>query len=329
MQYQKKHDIVVANNKKRLEQTNQKTERVNTMASKIYDMITERVVNKLNEAIKKAEQGEQVLAPWNRPWKNTGLPQNLVSKKPYRGINAFLLSMMGFSSPYYVTFNQSKKLGGQVKKGEKSIPVIFWKWILVEKDEQGKKLDEPKKIPLLKYYNVFNIEQCENLEDKIPQVEKIEFNPIQDAEQIILEMPKQPRIEHKSGRACYYPSKDEINMPEKGVFNGEHEYYATLFHELIHATGHTTRLNRTEVMDNTQFGSHAYSTEELVAEMGAMFLCNDTGINTTFENSLAYLKSWLGKLKDDTKMLIVAGGKAQKAVDYIRNAKFDYDKKQE
>jgi antirestriction protein ArdC len=289
------------------------------MASiKIYEMVTERVVQKIEDAIKAAENGENVLAPWHKPWyQNGGLPMNLVSKKPYRGMNVFLLAMMGYASPYFVTFNQAKKLGGKVKKGEKGHPVVFWKWVEIDKDTDGNKLDKPKKIPFLRYYTVFNVDQCEGLEDKVPAIPTREFNPIAEGDAIIANMPNRPDMTYCEARAFYRPATDTVNMPKHELFDGDAEYYSTCFHELVHSTGHASRLDRKEVTDGNFFGSHDYSVEELVAEMGAVFLCNEIGLASTFDNSLAYLKSWLGKLKDDTKMLITASGRAQKAADYI------------
>ena len=297
------------------------------MASiKIYEMMTERVVAKIMEAITNVENGEKGLIPWRRPWFQSGMPTNLVSKKPYRGLNVFLLNAMGFVSPYFVTFNQSKALGGKVKSNEHGFPVVYWKWLKVIEDENGNKLDSPKNIPFLRYYTVFNVSQCEGFEDKIPEIVSREFHPIADAEKIIANMPNAPIIQHNEPRAYYRPSTDIINMPKHELFQTDEEYYATAFHELIHSTGHTNRLNRSEVMDHNQFGSHDYSREELIAEMGAIFLCNEVGLDAPFNNSLAYLKSWLGKLKDDVKMLVVASGRAQKAVDYILNIKPTYEK---
>ena len=290
-------------------------------------MITERIIDKLNIAIKSIENGEIGIAPWKRPWFQAGIPQNLIRKQPYRGINVFLLSALGYASPFFVTYNQAKKLGGKVTKGEKGCPVVFWKWVEMTTDKAGNKLDKAKKIPFLRYYTVFNTDQCEGFEDKIPELPTREFHPIADAEKIIDNMPNQPVIEHKEARAFYRPSTDIVNMPKHELFDSDHDYYSVAFHELVHSTGHTSRLNRPEVMDNKMFGNHNYSTEELVAEMGAVYLCNECGIASTENNSLAYLHNWLSKLKDDTKMLVIASGRSQKAVDYILNIKReDYTK---
>jgi antirestriction protein ArdC len=285
-------------------------------------MVTERIVTKIQDAINAIERGEKGLAPWNRPWHQSGIPSNLISKKPYRGINVFLLAAMGHPSPYFLTFNQAKAIGGQVKKGEHGYPVVFWKWLDVNEDENGNKLPQIKKIPFLRYYTVFNVSQIDGIDDKIPTVATRQFNPIQDAEKIIANMPNAPKIEN-GAKACYVPSLDIVKMPSKELFQSEQDYYSVAFHELVHSTGHEKRLNRTEVMDSKSFGSHNYSREELVAEMGAIFLCNEIGLDNVFDNSLAYLKSWLGTFKNDVKMLVVASGRAQKATDYILNTKHE------
>jgi len=316
------------------------------MASqKIYDMVTERIIDKIQLAITAIGNGEKGIAPWNRPWYQSGIPMNLKSKKAYRGMNIFLLSALGYPQPFFVTANQATELhidfvkwgkingrkagldkdGNIVKainKGEKSCPIVFWKWVELDKDKAGNPIPKGQKknrFPYLKYYNVFNVSQCNGLDHRIPELPERTFNPIADGDRIIADMPNRPDMTHNEARAFYRPSTDMVNLPKHELFKTDAEYYSTAFHELVHATGHTSRLSRKEVMDGNMFGSHDYSTEELVAEMGAVYLCNEIGVDSTEDNSLAYLKSWLGKLKDDTKMLVMAAGRAQKAVDYILN----------
>ena len=143
-------------------------------------------------------------------------------------------------------------------------------------------------------------------------------------------MPNAPKIGHNEPRACYRPSTDEVNMPKKELFEGEAEYYSTMFHELGHSTGHSSRLNRAEVGLSSFFGNHSYSKEELTAEMTAVFLCNGIGLNATWDNSVAYLQNWLKSLQNDPKMLLQAAGRAQKAADYILNVKQEsYSTKEE
>ena len=279
-----------------------------------YQVITDRICDLL-------EKGE---IPWQKPWNaGTDMPRNLITKKDYRGVNPFLLASMRYSSPYWLSFKQAKDLGGGVKAGEKGCPVIFWKWIEKENEETG----EIDKIPFLRYYTVFNLDQCAGIpEDKIPVLnEEIRpFNPIEAAEKIVTEMPKCPQIEHREGRAYYRPSSDTINMPRKELFKGDEEYYSTLFHELTHSTGHESRLNRKGINELQGFGSHSYSKEELCAEMGSAFLCGEACIvERTIENSAGYIQGWLKRLRSDRKFLVHAAAQAQKAADFILNKKHE------
>lgn len=280
------------------------------MSNKVYDVITDRIINML----------EAGTIPWHKPW--NGSQQNLVSKKDYRGINPLLLSSMHFSSPYWLSYKQAQSLGGQVKKGEKGTPVIFWK-MSIETDEN----EEPtgKKIPFLRYYSVFNIDQCENIpSEKIPKLEQIEFSPISQCEKIVSNMPKCPIIKHNEPRAYYSPMSDFVNMPKQNLFESAVKYYSTLFHELTHSTGHSSRLDRKGVTNLCRFGSTNYSKEELVAEMGACFLCGHTGIeNKTIDNSASYIKSWLSHLRNDNKLVIHAAAAAQKAADFILKKEYN------
>ena len=172
-------------------------------------------------------------------------------------------------------------------------------------------------MPLLRYYHVFNVAQCEGLPEKT-QAEAAPFNPIQEAEQIIQQMPNRPHVQHNKVQAAYNPATDIVNMPSQKLFHNHEEYYSTLFHELVHATGHHTRLHRFQKKQPGRFGSDTYSREELVAEMGAAFLCSTSGIaNKTMTNAAAYIKGWLHQLKDDKRLVTLAAAKAQKAADFI------------
>ncbi len=277
-----------------------------------YQVITDRICELL-------EKGE---IPWEKPW-NAGadMPRNLVSKKEYRGVNPFLLSAMRFTSPFWLTFKQVKKLGGGVKAGEKGTPVVFWKWIEYEDKETGEK----EKVPFLRYYTIFNLTQCAGIpEEKIPALEEKtrSFNPIEEAERIVSGMPQRPTIEHIESQAYYRPSNDKVNLPKKELFKSNEEYYSTLFHELTHSTGHESRLNRKGIIELNSFGSHNYSKEELCAEMGSAFLCGEAGIvERIIENSAGYIQGWLKRLRSDKKFLVHAAAQAQKASDFILGRK--------
>jgi antirestriction protein ArdC len=285
--------------------------------AKVEEIITEHIIKKLEEGT----------VPWHKPW-NGGddAPKNLVSKKEYHGINAFLTACSSYASPYWLSYKQCTGLGGTVKKGEKGTPVIYWNWQEVKKDGSD---DIEKKVPFMRYYTVFNLEQCECIPaEKIPtkaETNEIPLEPIAACEEIINHMPTKPEIKHGKAAAFYSPTLDYVNMPRMDTFDGQCEYYSTLFHELTHSTGHKDRLGRKCIDDCggwSSFGSTPYAKEELVAEMGAAFLCGHVGIeNTTIDNSAAYIASWLKRLRNDSKLVIVAAGQAQKASDYILGKK--------
>jgi len=275
-----------------------------------YQVVTDRIVSLL----------EQGTVPWQKPWQSGHLlPRNLISQREYRGVNVFLLHAMSFESPYWLTFNQAKELGGNVKRGEKACPVVFWKWLDVE--ERGEK----ERVPFLRYYSVFNLAQCEGIPaGKIPSLNgsKRDHCAITEAERIFAAMPKRPEVKHGLDRAYYSPGGDFVGMPAPESFRSGEDYYSVLFHELTHSTGHESRLNRKGVSGSdgewSAFGSTPYAKEELVAEMGAAFLCGQAGIvERTLNNSASYVASWLQRLKDDRRLVVQAAAQAQKAADFI------------
>lgn len=268
-----------------------------------YERITDRIIALL----------EHGTVPWHKPWKvNTGLPRNLISHRPYRGINVFLLMAMGYESPHWLTFRQAIQLGGTVKKGEKACPVVFWKPMKVEDEKSGEK----RKIPLLRLYHVFNVSQCEGLK-AAPKADEVPIVATKPAE-IVAKMPKRPVIKHGMKQAYYSLQDDTVGMPARERFTTEEVYYATLFHELIHATGHEKRLKRGSLSESGGFGSDPYCREELVAETGAAFLCGQAEIvERTIDNSAAYLRGWLDQLKSDKTLIVQAAAQAQKAADFI------------
>ena len=271
-----------------------------------YERITERIVSLL----------EQGTVPWHKPWKvKTGLPRNLISKKPYRGINVFLLMAMSYESPHWLTFRQAIQLGGNVKKGEKSCPVVFWK----RTKNEDEKSDEPKKAPLLRLYHVFNVAQCEGLKDAPGEIQM----PVTKPAEIVAGMPQPPVVKHGMAQAFYSPHEDCVGMPERERFDGEASYFATLFHELIHATGSEKRLNRASISERNGFGSNPYCKEELIAELGSAFLCGYAGIvERTIDNSAAYLEGWLKQFQNDRTLIVSAAAQAQKAADFILGRTF-------
>ncbi|MEO7300529.1 MAG: zincin-like metallopeptidase domain-containing protein [Verrucomicrobiota bacterium] len=279
------------------------------MKNDVYQIVTDRIIQLL----------EAGTVPWQKPWKGGNqAPQNFISRRVYRGINLFLLNATNYASPYWLTFKQVQSLGGSVRKGEKSFPVVFWK--LFEEEVNG----EQKKIPFLRYHSVFNTAQCDGLTvPSLPENNGM-FEPIEKCEQVVAGMPKAPVLKHHGGRACYSPPLDEISMPETHLFDSRERYYSTLFHELTHSTGHLSRLNRKEINEPIRFGSDPYSREELVAEMGAAFLCGHCEIeNTIIDQSASYIQNWLEQLKNDRKLVVHAAAQAQKACDFILDVKLE------
>lgn len=281
----------------------------------VYALVTEKLIARLEAGV----------VPWHKPWtvSGNGMPRNMKSLKPYRGINSILLAGL-YASPFWLTYRQAEEMGGNVKKGEKASLVVYWNWIDVE-DKKAKKGEETtgRKIPFLRYYHVFNVEQCEGLEEKVAAAKtkcgldetKRAFSVIEEAKAIVETMPNCPPINHGRGRAAYSSSLDNIMMPEPEEFDSPEHYYGTLFHELVHSTGHQSRLNRD--LGGT-FGTERYGKEELVAEMGAAFLSALCGItDRLLDNSAAYLANWIAALKGDAKLAVCAAQAAQKAADYI------------
>jgi len=270
----------------------------------VYEVITDRILDSLNNGV----------VPWRKPWR-TEAPKNLISRKDYRGVNILLLHAAPFESPHWITFNQAKGLGGVVRKGERGTPVVFWK--ISEDKKRRDKRGNPEKSFLLRYYTVFNVQQCDGIEAP-PAAPRQDFNPIKECERIVLGFGDRPEIQNGGGHACYVPSQDVVRMPPRSAFHSAPEYYSTLFHELIHSTGSERRLARKGVVDRASYASHAYSFEELVAECGAAFLCGQGGISaSTLDNSAAYIASWAKALKNDPKMIVNASGQAAKAADLV------------
>lgn len=280
----------------------------------IYEFINQQVINQL----------EKGALPWRKPWKvaivegqEYTIPHNYATKRPYTGVNAFLLALTLHQAPMFLTFKQVQEMGGMVKKGAVSIPIVFWKPIKV-KTKGGVNSEEEKLV--LRYYRVFNIEDT-TLPIEIKEPVMPEESVLIDAcQQVIDKMPNRPRLVNKDLARCYYmPFLDVVNMAPAQNFKKAEDYYSVLFHELVHATGHRSRLNRPEIEIIASFGSQTYSKEELTAELGAAYLCGVTGISAmTIGNSSAYINGWLNKLRGDKRFFFEAAQKAQKAANFIQ-----------
>ncbi|MCW3111494.1 MAG: hypothetical protein JWQ09_6000 [Segetibacter sp.] len=278
----------------------------------VYQMVTDRIIKLL----------EAGTVPWQKPWTDAGVPMNLISKRPYRGINLWLLLSLNYERNLFLTWDQLKKIGGSVNVGEHGHIVVFWKNVKKQPEELDKK-ENPKTVPMLRYYKVFNISQVRDVPSTmIEPLVKLEHESLLECESIIQAMPDCPIIKHKEQKAFYHIGDDFINMPSKKSFKRIEAYYSTLFHELVHSTGSEKRLGRKSIMDMAEFGSEPYSLEELIAELGAAYLCSFTGIlEKEIHNSAGYIDGWLGKLKNDKRFVVQASGQAQKAVDMVMDVK--------
>lgn len=295
-------------------------------ASKVYNYVTERIISLLDKGV----------VPWHKPWNpGSDFPRNVRTKKPYRGSNVFMLWAVamdrGFESPWWGTWKAWEEKKGIIKEEEKTESAIatFFKFIPVYSDDTKGLPEKERDVighrPLLRYFRVWNAVQLENYQELFPPEEPKEFDHIEEAEKIMMGYLNNsgPKVHHGGGKAAYYPTKDKIVLPKVEAFNSIEEYWSTANHEAVHSTGHPSRLDRKEGMNNL-FGDHLYSFEELVAEMGAAMLCAVAGIeNKTIDNSAAYIASWMTKLGDNTEWIVRAGGKAQKAVDCVLGVSFE------
>ena len=326
----------------------------------IYSYITDLIINTIEKV------GH---LPWQKDWVGSGADgtaKNYVSKKEYTGAN-FLLNFdvkfdedgkgylvpIKFVQPYYLTFNQIRETKASLKKDSKARRVIYYTMIFnydngtlkfktTDKAKftefvksQGLTKEDLKahlvKIPVIKYYNVFRADDCTGLKFPSDKVDSKKVNPIEQAQQLIDGYKNPPNYTFIGDRAYYQPSTDTLNMPKITAFNKEASYYCTYFHELTHSTGAKKRLDRDF---SGKFGSKNYAYEELIAELGAVFMCSEAGILfQTKENSAKYLKNWntvlVSELENDNRFFLKASAQSQKAVNYILNRNSDSEKEEE
>ena len=289
------------------------------MSKDIAKVVTDRIIDALKEGI----------VPWAKPWASVGGPMS-ASGRRYRGINVLLLTLASmtenYTSPYWVTFNQAKKNGWTLKDAKgKGVKVVLWKKVTkTEKGEDGK--DVEKGFMLMRYFVVFNLdlvevpEGCEVPKPEVPELNG-GFDPIETAQAVIEGMPNAPSIAHNGDMAYYSPSEDAVVLPVQEAFDLPADYYAVAFHELAHATGHGSRLDREGItaLDASR-GSTVYAKEELVAELASAMVCGEAGVVPNYKRSAAYCKSWLTWAEDNRRAIISAAGQAQKAADYILDA---------
>ena len=276
------------------------------MSTVSYQIITDQLIA--------AMQGGQI--PWRKTWSGNQ-PCNAFNKNVYKGINTLVLGLAPFTDNRWATWNQIVERGGNVKQGEEKnyTRIVLWNWSKKE-DKQG----NITSIPFLKYYRIYNVEQCDNLDLPALVTPSEERDTIAEAEAIVSAYHSCPEIQ-PAQNAWYSPVKDIIGIPDMAFFESSDAYYSTLFHEMAHSTGHSSRLNRKEVVNTASFGTNDYSKEELVAEFTAYFLCNACGIanERLQENTTAYLQSWIKVLQKDPKIAVQCAGIAQKVTDYILN----------
>jgi antirestriction protein ArdC len=281
----------------------------------VYEIVTGKMIELLNKGV----------IPWERPWKGPNrAPKNLVSKKRYQGFNSMYLACFGYASQYWLTYKQAQDLGGNVKAGEKGALVTFWKFLATK--ELDPITGKFKRIPILRYYTVFNLEQCEGIANPEPETALHEFKPVEMAESIVEGMPKRPQIRRDASMAAYSPEQDTVAVPPAESFKTAEYFYGILFHELGHSTGAVHRLDR---KIKNGFGSQEYAKEELIAEMTAAFLCAECGIERTIDNSAAYIQSWLNALENDKRLVVTAAGAAQKAANFILGIGQETEKEEE
>lgn len=272
------------------------------MNQRVYEQVTATILAEIEKGV----------LPWQRPW-STALPMSYKNRE-YRGLNQLLLSLKAFSDPRWITFNALSNLGGRVPKGTKSSQVVHWAMFECEDKSSG----EMRRIPTARIYHVFNLEQCENHGLPKFELQQCDGQPIKRAEAIIENVPWKLTV--NQGQAAFWSpsSPDAVTMPEHKSFRSREQYYSTLFHEIIHATGHESRLNRDLA---GKYGDEKYGLEELVAEFGAAFLCAKIGIDNSTEQTASYISGWADAFRRDPKLILRAASLAQRAADFILGVK--------
>lgn len=292
--------------------------------------------------------------PWRKPWRNQDPDRNLVSGHLYRGVNRWLCAASSYPSPYWLTFRQATEMGGGVRAGEKATPVVFWSRFtpstkatrhtqagellpgLESTDTTTPTGPRPGEIStrqlrepiVLRYYHVFNLAQVDIPADKLPAMPPPPppVDPIPAGEAAIGSfLPPAPTIAHGGSRAYYSPSQDAVQLPPRGLYASPQDYYHTAFHELAHATGHSTRLGRKGITEATAIAARGetYAREELVAEMAASYVCGSVGlaVPAQLDNAAAYIAGWRQAIRSDPRCVTIAAAQAEHAADWIMGRK--------
>lgn len=283
----------------------------------VYTRVTDRIVAQL----------EQGVRPWTKPWNAEHAAGRITrplrcNGEAYKGINVLMLwdsaDSQGFSCPIWMTFQQTKQLGGFVRKGEHGSPVVYASsFKKTDTNDAGEEVDQ--EIPFLKEYTVFNVEQVEGLPDRFYQTQQppnTTIERIAHADEFFRNT--KAEIQEGGNQAFYSISKDFIRMPKLETFRDAESHAATLAHELTHWTRHASRLDRD--FGRKRFGDAGYAVEELVAELGSAFLCADLRITPEDrEDHAAYIESWLKVLKEDKRAVFSAASHASKAVEFLHS----------
>jgi len=276
----------------------------------VYEDVTTRMLDAL--------RGGTI--PWRKPWDPTrGQPRNFISGRAYNGINVLLLGLQGRASPYWLTYRQALEAGGQVRAGEKGTRIVFWKPTSYTRVDPATGEPVEHEGLLTRTYVVFNVEQCDGLQIPKETVFTMEGEDAERCERFVRNVTPAPRFQTGGDKAYFYPALDYIQLPALEAFSSYAGFAATQFHEMVHWTGHPSRLDRATLRDAGRFGDENYSKEELVAEIGSGFLCAMLGVENanTWQNSVAYVQNWLAALKADRTLVVGAAQQATKAVNYL------------
>lgn len=275
------------------------------MSNQVYQAVTDSIIAEL----------EKGAIPWVKPWSaDSTADRNVINNKPYQGINRMILGMSsmikGYDAPIWGSFQQFQQLGYNIKKGEKGTQIVFYKPVSTQKELANGEV-ENNSYSVLKAYWIFNINQSDAPVTKLAPEDVKPFNTIMECENTISK--SGASIQHGGDGAFFAPSLDKINLPNKTAFNSEENYYATAFHELVHWSGAKSRLDRDL---SGKYGNPAYAFEELIAEIGAAYLCADHRLQGELRHA-GYIQSWLKACREDNKAIFKAAALAQKAADYI------------
>lgn len=278
----------------------------------LYAEVTNKIIASLEAGV----------APWIKPWTVAydPIPLNAGSRRPYRGINTLLLSLQaglsGYEANAWLTYRQASELGAQVRGGERSTLIVFYKLRELGQAavaETQEDVPQPKVVPMLRAYHVFNVAQIDGLPAGYKPAPVVpSWSPLEAAERLL--QASGATLSHGGAEAYYSPLDDRIQLPAQGAFKDRASYYGTALHELVHWSGHPERLNR---VLSVRFGAEAYIAEELVAEMGSAFLSAQCGIEGRLQHA-SYIADWLKVLRSDKRAVFTAATKAQQAADYLQ-----------